>query len=298
MFSLWCTLPSYRRCTWARKTQAYRYSSLNNRVVLGLNSLQWYDISKRDSRPTPDLTAHPSQRNHRFFDSKGPGGVITPRPSTSTLDVHGGQDLEIDKDHILQYAHYGYVYCMLLAKDVNGRDLSEESLISGGGDGVIKIWTLDRKTGEIDRNPLSLENGDDSILTIALDGTLLYSGRLDGDINVWDLDTCQLIRRVKAHRADVLTLAIGHGLIFTGGANGFAKVSSLIMYSFNLLTRLVRNSIRVTNVSRDGRRMIGLFSLQQLPATTEKQYMSQEETMTASQFGMWTIVSNTHIHRQ
>lgn len=190
-----------------------------------LNASQWYDISEKDARPKPDLTSHPSQRNHRFFDSKGPGGVITPRPSASTLHAHGGQDLEIDKDHIIQYAHYGYVYCMLLAKDASVHDWNDETLISGGGDGVINLWTLDRGLGRIVRKPFALENGDESILTLALDGTLLYSGRLDGDVNVWDLDTRQLIRRVKAHTADVLTLTVGQGLIFAGGANGFAKVS-------------------------------------------------------------------------
>lgn len=151
--------------------------------------------------------------------------MITPRPSTASLRPHGGQDLEIDKDNVVQYAHYGYVYCMLLAKDTNGNDLNEETLISGGGDGVINLWTLDRDSGGIERTPVSLENGDESILSLALDGTLLYSGRLDGEVNVWDLDTRQLIRRVKAHSTDVLTLTVGHGLIFTGSADGFAKVS-------------------------------------------------------------------------
>lgn len=151
--------------------------------------------------------------------------MVTPRPSVTTLHPHGGQDLEIDKDHIIQYAHYGYVYCMLLAKDANGHDSNEETLISGGGDGIINLWSLDRNSGGIVRTPLPLENGDESVLSLALDGTLLYSGRLDGEVNVWDLDTRQLIRRVKAHTADVLTLTVGHGLIFTGGANGFAKVS-------------------------------------------------------------------------
>lgn len=143
----------------------------------------------------------------------------------TNLQAHGGQDLEIDKDDIVQYAHFGYVYCMLLASDVNGHDSGEEVLISGGGDGVIKLWTLNHDVRDAIAEPVSLENSDESILTMALDGTLLYSGRLDGDINVWDLDTRQLIRRVKAHTADVLTLTFGHGLLFTGGANGLVKVS-------------------------------------------------------------------------
>lgn len=115
---------------------------------------------------------------------------------------------------------------MLLAKGLNGNEADEETLISGGGDGTIKLWRLDRSASGAIKDPVSLENGDDSILALALDGTFLYSGRLEGDINVWDLDTRQLIRRVKAHTVDVLTLAVGRGLIFSGGANGYVKVNT------------------------------------------------------------------------
>ena len=150
--------------------------------------------------------------------------MTTPRPSVTSPHIHGGQTLEIDKDHIIQYAHYGYVYCMLLARNVNGYDSDEEILISGGGDGTVKLWSLNQDTGCAITPPVSLENGDESILTMTLDGTLLFTGRLDGDINVWDLDTRQLIRRVNANTADILTLAVGHGWIFTGSADGLAKV--------------------------------------------------------------------------
>ena len=132
--------------------------------------------------------------------------------------------MEIDKENIIQYAHYGYVYCMILAKGLNSGRSGEETLISGGGDGTIKLWSLDEGSEGVVRNPVILENGDNSILAMVLDGTLLYSGRLDGNINVWDLDTHQMIRRVEAHTADVLTLTVGRGLLFSGSANGFAKV--------------------------------------------------------------------------
>ena len=204
------------------------YSTELETVYLGAQntSLQWCDLSQKDSKPLPDPAAHPSYRNHRFFDSKGPTGVSTPRPpSASELRALGGQHLEIDKNHVIQYAHYGYVYCTLLAEGLSNGDHSSEILISGGGDGFVKLWSLEPDGGAILTDPICLENGDDSILTIALDGTLLYSGRLEGDINVWDLDSRQLIRRFRAYSDDVLTLAVGHDLIFCGGAGGSAKVS-------------------------------------------------------------------------
>ena len=204
------------------------YSSELQCVYLGAQntSIQWYDLSRKDLRPAPDPTSHPSYRNHRFFDSKGPTGVSTPRPPSANQSCSvSGQQLEIDTNHIVQYAHYGYVYCMLLTKGLSSQYRGGETLVSGGGDGTIKLWSVNPSAEGGITQTASLENGDDSVLAITLDGTILYSGRLEGDVNVWDLDTRQLIRRVKAHTHDVLAISVGHDLIFTGSANGTAKVA-------------------------------------------------------------------------
>ena len=208
---------------WVLRIRPYRYTPRKHRIYSSINAnvWQWYDLSQKDIRPDPDIALHPSLRNHRFFDSKGPGGATTPRPST-VEENHVKDCLDIDKSHIIHFAHFGYVYCMILTTNDN---TDCETLISGGGDGTIKLWSIDSKSNGALANPVSLENGDDSILALALEGTILYSGRLGGEINVWDLDTRQLIQRVKLDDADILTLSVGHGLIFSGGANGIARVS-------------------------------------------------------------------------
>lgn len=113
---------------------------------------------------------------------------------------------------------------MLLSKGLDADDADSETLISGGGDGIVKLWSLNSDESAALTEEISLENGDGSVLSMALDGTVLYTGHLEGDVNVWDLDTRQLIRTVKAHSADVLALAVGDGLLFSGGSNGIAKV--------------------------------------------------------------------------
>ncbi len=115
---------------------------------------------------------------------------------------------------------------MLLSKGLDADDADAEILISGGGDGNVKLWSLNSDQSGALSEEVSLENGDDSVLSMALDGTVLYTGRSEGDVNVWDLDTRQLIRTVKAHNADVLALDIGYGLLFSGASNGNAKVTS------------------------------------------------------------------------
>ncbi|KAI9718710.1 MAG: hypothetical protein M1812_003884 [Candelaria pacifica] len=204
------------------------YSSALQTVYCGAQntSIQWYDLKQKDTRPAPDPKAHPSYRYNNFFDSKGPGGVATPRPVSSdgTFQTQGGRDLEIDKQYIKQYAHYGYVYCMLLSKGLVKNGPDDDVLISGGGDGNIKLWSLDADNGgtilELDELP---GDGYNSVLTMALDGTFLYSGLLEGEVNVWDLDTRQQVRSVKAHLDDVLSISVGGGFIFSAGATGNAK---------------------------------------------------------------------------
>ena len=183
------------------------------------------DLSKSKSRPPPNIESHPLNRQNKFFDSTGPGAVAKPRSVLKAVILEqGGTLVEIEKDHIVQYAHFGYVYCMVLARGTTHGYAGEEILISGGGDGTIRIWQLTPDGNAAIKSLATLENGDNSVLSLAIDGTFLYSGRLDGDVNVWDLDTRQLIRTIKSHSADVLTITAGQDLIFSGGSNGWAKV--------------------------------------------------------------------------
>ncbi|KAI9690909.1 MAG: hypothetical protein M1822_008529 [Bathelium mastoideum] len=212
------------------------YSPSLQTLYLGAQntSIQWYDLKEKDQRPVPKSESHPYYRADRFFDSTGPGGIRAPRPAPS-IDVleatpkarkqlEGTQPLEIDRHHIYQFAHYGYVYCTLLAKGIVLGEPSKEFLISGGGDGVIKVWSLDSNDSGRIHELYKLENERDegcSVLSIIIDGTILYSGLLDGEINVWDLETRQLVRSMQSHRDDVLTLTVGGGFLFSGGVSGF-----------------------------------------------------------------------------
>ncbi|KAF2679679.1 glutathione degradosome [Lentithecium fluviatile CBS 122367] len=207
------------------------YSSYHEIVYLGAQntSIQWYDLKEKDLRPQPSLASHPSERKNRFFDSTGPGGVQTPRPTgaeTVLRDAVGGQYLEIDKQDIRQFAHYGYVYCMLLGKGILPDDPSQEVLVSGGGDGRIVLWQIDADGGGAISSICTLDDGreeGESILSLAREGSFLYSGRFDGEVNVWDLETRQLVRSLKADTGDVLTLSVGAGHLFAGGISGLVQ---------------------------------------------------------------------------
>ncbi|KAI9889054.1 MAG: hypothetical protein M1814_005843 [Vezdaea aestivalis] len=202
------------------------HSSRLDTVYLGAQntSIQWFDLKSSDSRPPPDPDLHPSRRTHRFFDSKGPGGHQ--RPRSPVIDQRSeGIRLQIDKQDIKQYAHFGYVYCMVLSHKGFGKQISDaDHLISGGGDGSIKVWNLEDESGAIEEL-FSLDSGDVSVLALILDGIFLYSGLLEGDVHIWDLETQQLVRSIKVDERDVLCLSLDTraNCLFAGTAGGQVK---------------------------------------------------------------------------
>ena len=202
------------------------YSEQFETVYLGAQntSIQWVSLKDSGSRPTPNPDRHPDRRNHRFFDSVQAGGTSTPRPQPSQKGINDGEILEIDKAHMRHYAHFGYVYCMLMVRGVSRLvDSDEDMLISGGGDGTIKLWKL---SCDGIQEVAVLGNDDaESVLSMAVDGSFLYGSKLAGVVELWDLDTKQKVRVIRAHKGDVMTLQMGWGYLWSAGASGFARVS-------------------------------------------------------------------------
>lgn len=205
------------------------YSAQFDTVYLGAQntSIQWTSLRNASTRHAPNPDHHPDRRNHRFFDSVRAGGTSTPRPQNIRSGQLDGEVVEIDKAHMKHYAHFGYVYCMLLVRGaIRQIDPEEDVLVSGGGDGTIKIWKLSHDHTEgISEIACLGEDDAESVLSMTIDGSFLYSSKLEGVIELWDLDTKQKLRVIKAHKGDVMTLQMGWGYLFSAGATGFARVS-------------------------------------------------------------------------
>lgn len=171
----------------------------------------------------------------------------------------GGQYLEIDRQDVHQFAHYGYVNCMLLGKAILREAPEEEVLVSGGGDGRIILWKIDEDNGGAITSLYTLEDGreeGESILSIAREDSFLYSGRFDGEVNVWDLETRQLVRSLKATTGDVLTLSLGGNHLFAGGVSGLVQVSAWLEYRYTNANS-DRNTISIMKRFRHSKRMTG-----------------------------------------
>jgi di- and tripeptidase len=211
------------------------YSAQFETVYLGAQntSIQWCSLKNSASRPTPNPERHPDRRNHRFFDSVQHGGTSTPRPQTTRAGTGDGDILEIDKAHMMHYAHFGYVYCMLLVRGVSRVvDSDEDMLISGGGDGTIKLWKLSQDPSQGVTEVACLGEDDaESVLSMAVDGSFLYSSKLEGVIELWDLDTKQKLRVIRAHKGDVMTLQMGWGYLWSAGSTGFSRACKHVLIS-------------------------------------------------------------------
>lgn len=193
-------------------------------------SIQWCNLKDSTTRPTPSAERHPDRRNHRFFDSIASAGTTTPRPTSSgrsALLSKDGDVVEIDKAHMKHYAHFGYVYCMLLLKGSARAGEEDDMLISGGGDGTIKLWKLsgNADVGIEEIATLGVDDAE-SVLSLAVDGSFLYSGKVEGIVELWDLDTKQKLRVLKAHKGDIMTLQMGWGFLWSAGSTGFVRVST------------------------------------------------------------------------
>lgn len=218
------------------------YSPQHDTLYIGAQNttIQWARLGDPNLRVPPDTARHPDRRNHRFFDSKAVGGTSTPRRSDDKWALIPKPEtvLEIDTGSIKNFAHFGYVYCMLMAKGPTVLvEHDEDILISGGGDGTIKLWRLGGDAlSDDDSHDSDAEHGikeimclggDDaeSVLSLALDGSFLYSGKIEGIIELWDLDTKQKLRSIRAHRSDVMSLQMSWGYLWSAAATGSAAVS-------------------------------------------------------------------------
>ncbi|KAL1895406.1 hypothetical protein Sste5346_005212 [Sporothrix stenoceras] len=226
------------------------FSVQHQTVYIGAQdtTIQWVKVNDPRRRVTSDSAHHPDKRHHRFFDSKAVGGTTTPRRNEERwgLIPRAQTSLEVHPSAIRQFAHYGYVYSMLMARGpAHNLGADEEVLISGGGDGTVKLWKIGQTADEVDevdgedadetggtiREVMTLGNDDAmSVLSLAIDGSFLYCGKLDGVIELWDLDTRQRLRVIKAHNSDIMTLQMNWGALFSASANGFAAKHSTVHY--------------------------------------------------------------------
>uniref|UniRef100_A0A093VIM6 Putative di-and tripeptidase DUG2 n=1 Tax=Talaromyces marneffei PM1 TaxID=1077442 RepID=A0A093VIM6_TALMA len=201
------------------------YSQQLNTVFCGgqNTSLQWCNLSTDGEGA---VARHPSQRTHRFFDSRGPGGSINPQSDDSddpSLTDNSGKTLTFNRDQHRLFSHHGYIYCMIIVQGLIESAPSEEVLLTGSGDGSVKLWRLTHENNGAPIPWFEVENGDDAVLSLAIEGSLLYCGLAGGALNIWNLDSQQLVKQITEHQGDLWALDIMDGIAIAGDAEGVVK---------------------------------------------------------------------------
>lgn len=184
-----------------------------------------------------NLDRLPHRRYDKFFDSKGPTGSSLQTPITfspeslsrelSPLSICDGNYphaiLEIPAENIIRYAHNGFIYSIVQIVDaytnLNSSDnVTTESIITGSGDGVNKIWNVvkNRKSGRV---IIKLEDedmdNDDGVISQTIEFPFLYCGLSDGMIKIWDLNTKQLVSTLVAPDSnDIASISVYNDYVF------------------------------------------------------------------------------------
>lgn len=210
------------------------------------------------SGPPSDFSRLPHRRYDKFFDSLGPTGQPANRPlaqdelhKCTLQDGASNRILEIPSENIINFAHNGFVYsiCKLCLKcssflcdeqtcefkhnhlheyepktDKNSKDVKiSECIISGGGDGISKVWFFTKdKDGIVTINSMAITlDNEETVLAQATDFPFLYCGLSEGTIKIWDLTTRQLISTLRTpDKSDIISVSAYHDHIFAINEGG------------------------------------------------------------------------------
>jgi di- and tripeptidase len=187
------------------------WAPLQQTVYFGAQnaSIQWIKV-QREPGPTNDPSGLPAVRFDKFFDSRGPGGKMSPQQSKNIQNGKKMTLLEVLPSDIVKFAHNGYVHSMFVTV-LNG--CNREVLVSGAGDGTVKIWGLeDRRLTmlrclELETSILSMTKGSESFL---------YCGLTNGQVVMYDIDTSQVVRVDNHEASDIMTLTTVGDCVFKG----------------------------------------------------------------------------------
>jgi di- and tripeptidase len=134
--------------------------------------------------------------------------------------------LTFKRDQHRLFSHHGYIYAVALVRGLIESSPLDEVLLTGSGDGTVKIWRLSASANGVPVQLAKLDNGSDAVLSIDIEGPMLYCGLENGSLNVWNLESYQLVKQMASHCGDLWTVNILRGCAFTGDSNGVVKVGT------------------------------------------------------------------------
>ncbi|CCH60071.1 hypothetical protein TBLA_0C02620 [Henningerozyma blattae CBS 6284] len=245
-----------------------RYLDSLDTLVLGCQdaSLLYLDKTieriknKNSATLETDWNKLPHRRYDKFFDSKGPTGTSNPTSMESlSTSITSATNciIEIPAENIIKYAHNGFIYSICKLDSNSNRLLNElhihdtnisdkssvsklykncEHIITGGGDGLSKIWMFYRGLNGNIKLQLQHEGMDnkDCVLSQAIEFPFLYCGLIDGYIKIWDLNTKQLISALATNeKSDIISISVYKDHIFAINESGITLFHDNMTWFWN-----------------------------------------------------------------
>lgn len=208
-------------------------------------------LAEEENEPC-DLNRLPHRRYDKFFDSLGPTGQPSPKQVASDKfhekALQNGscnRILEIPSENIINYAHNGFIYsisklclsCSSLLRNDNTSEFEHnhtheferkkslcpnysdisECIITGGGDGISRVWCLTRNAnGFVSVSSLgTVLDSEETVLAQATDFPFLYCGLSEGIIKIWDLTTKQLVSTLHTpDKSDIISISVYKNHVF------------------------------------------------------------------------------------
>ncbi|XP_030817833.1 F-box/WD repeat-containing protein 10-like [Camarhynchus parvulus] len=109
--------------------------------------------------------------------------------------------------------HYATITCL---------HSHQEHLVSGAGDGMVKVWSLE--SGKCLRTLMHSS----PVGAVRMDGAHVVSGGHRGLVKVWSAETGALIKTLERHRGPVLCLSFDQWHLITGSSDGYALGWSML----------------------------------------------------------------------
>ncbi|KAI0271199.1 Zn-dependent exopeptidase [Russula aff. rugulosa BPL654] len=225
-------------------------------------SLQWYNF--RDS--VNQAVNTPSQRSsgtstprlaHKFFNSYPRSQRRSPDLESSNginKFLQSRMAMSIPAQNVIDSAHYGYVYCMVLLPSTRQGATSTAQkdvvLATGSGDETVKVWKCLPNGLEL---LTTIECTHGAVLSLVTREDLLYAGCQDGYVRVWDMQTKTFIRTIIVQEnVDILSLSILGSDLYVCSADGQVKRYSDTFdctASWNAHSGIVLSSIITSNAN-------------------------------------------------
>ncbi|KAH9993855.1 Zn-dependent exopeptidase [Russula vinacea] len=205
-------------------------------------SLQWYNFRDILDPCTPPQqssgTSTPRLAPHKFFNSYPRSQRRSPDLESSNgirKLVQGGDghvvfigppspraEFSIPAQNVVDSAHFGYVYCMVLIPSTRQGATSTPQkdilLATGSGDETVKVWKCLPNGLEL---LTTIECTHGAVLSLVTREDLLYAGCQDGYVRVWDMQTKTFIRTIIVQEnVDILSLSILGSDLYVCSANG------------------------------------------------------------------------------